>query len=119
MKRALSFFYVFNSVGACWSFATLNPYPSNEHIPFVARIANNNEQLNGLFDNTINEICHNIQAFATSNKSYTYSQMLREEDRVKFFKAMEVEIGNHESRHHWDLRLCKDLPPGAKTIMAI
>ena len=85
----------------------------------MARIANDYEQINGLFDDTINEICHNIQAFATSNESYTYLQMLCEEDQIKFFEAMEVKINDQESHHHWDLMLHKDLPHGAKTIMAI
>ena len=108
MKLALSFFSVFNSVGARWSFANSNPLSNNEHISFVARIANDYEQINGLFDDTINEICHNIQAFATSNESYTYLQMLCEEDQIKFFETMEVKINDQESHHHWDLMLRKD-----------
>ncbi len=73
----------------------------------------------GVFDDTINEICHQVQAYATSNESYTYSQMLREADHTKKFEAMEIEINDHESRRRWTLMLCKELPVGAKTIMAI
>jgi hypothetical protein len=34
----------------------------NEHLLFVAQIANDFEQINGIFDNTINGICHQVQA---------------------------------------------------------
>ncbi len=66
-----------------------------------------------------NAICHQIQAYTTSNESFMYSQMLWEADHTKFFEAIEIKISNHENRRHWDLMLRKDLPLGAKTIMAI
>ena len=53
-------------------------------------------QLNGLFDDTINNLCHQVHAYATSNESFTYSQMLREEDHKQFFEAMEAELSDHE-----------------------
>jgi len=118
-KPHLSFLSVFNSVGARWNFATSNPHSEYEHLSFVARIANDFEQINGLFDDTLNAICHQIQAYTTSNESFTYSQMLRETDHTKFFEAMEIEINDHEGHRHWDLMLRTDLPLGSKTIMAI
>jgi hypothetical protein len=45
--------------------------------------------------------------------------MLCENDRIKFFKAMEVEIRDHKDKCHWTLMLRKDLPVNVKTIMAI
>ena len=95
------------------------PHSDNEHLSFVAKIANDFEQINGLFDDVINEIYHNVQAYTASNKSFTYSQMLHEDDQVKFFEAMEVEVWNHKERNHWTLLLRKDLPADVKTIMAI
>jgi len=136
-KPKLSFLSVFNSVGARWNFATAsnphkqnehislvaatvsNPHSEYEHLSFVARIANDFEQINGLFDDTLNAICYQVQAYTTSNESFTYSQMLREADHTQFFEAMEIEISDHEARRHWDLMLRTDLPIGAKTIMAI
>ncbi len=44
--------------------------------------------------------------------------MLREAYHTVFFEAMEIKNSNHEKRCHWDLILQKDLPLGAKTIMA-
>jgi hypothetical protein len=97
-------------VGVWWNFATAIPLPDNEHFSFVAKIANDFEQINGLFDDTINEIHHHVQACTTSNKFFSYSQMLREDDQVKFFEAMEVKVCDHKERNHWTLMLRKDVP---------
>ncbi len=45
--------------------------------------------------------------------------MLHENDHIKFFKAMEVEIRDHEDRCHWTLMLRKDSPVDVKMMMAI
>jgi hypothetical protein len=45
--------------------------------------------------------------------------MLCENDRIKFFEAMEVKICDYEDRCHWALILHKDVPVNVKTIMAI
>jgi len=62
-KPSLSFLSVSNSVGVRWNFATSNPHSEHEHLSFVARIANDFEQINGLFNDTINAIFHQIQAY--------------------------------------------------------
>jgi hypothetical protein len=99
-KPSQSFLSVFNSVGTQWNFTTLNPHSEHEHLSFVAQIANDFEQINSLFDNTINAKCHQIQAYTTSNESFKYSQMLHEADHTKFFEAMEIEITDHNARRH-------------------
>jgi hypothetical protein len=71
-------------------------------------------QIYGLFDDTINAICHQNQAYNTSNESFTYSQMLWEADHTTFFEAIKIKIGDHEDHRHWDLMLRKDLLLGAK-----
>ena len=45
--------------------------------------------------------------------------MLKEDDHKQFFQAMEVELDDHEQRKHWTVMERKDMPIGAKTIMAI
>ena len=106
-------------VGSLWTFATTSSHYDVETYSFVAKFSNNYDRLNGLFDDTINNICHQIHAYATSNECFTYSQMLREEDNKQFFKAMEVELDDHEVQNHWTLMERNNMPPGAKTIMAI
>ncbi len=81
-------------------FATSIPHSDNEHPPIVTQIADDFEQINGLFDDTTNEICYHIQAYTTLNESFTYSQMLHENDCIKFFEAMEVLIRDHEDCCH-------------------
>jgi hypothetical protein len=102
-----------------WTFATTNSYPVDEQFSFVACFSNYFDWLNGLLDDTSNEICHQIHAYTTSNQSFTYFQMLQQEDFKQFFRAMEVELDNHETCKHWDVMVRKHLPPGAKTIIAI
>jgi hypothetical protein len=98
----------------------MNPHSDYEHLSFVAQIANDFEQINGLFDNTINEIYRHIQAYTQlPMKPPHILRCICEDYHVKFFEAMEVKIDNHETRHNWDLMLHKDLPLGAKTIMTI
>ncbi len=118
-RPRLSFLSVFNLVGSLWTFATTSSHADHETFSFVAQLSNNYDQLNGLFDDTINNLCHQVHAYATSNESFTYSQMLREEDHKQFFEAMEVKLADHEECNHWTLMERKDLPIGTKTIMAI
>jgi hypothetical protein len=120
-KPQLSFLSVFNSVGSFWTFATRDTHSKKEQFSYVAQILHDLDRLNGLFDDTINNICHQIHAFTTSdNECYTYSQMLRQNDYKQFFQAMENKLEDHETRkHYWTLMLGNNMPPGAKTIMAI
>jgi hypothetical protein len=85
-----SFLSNFTSVGYLWTFATTNTYPVDEQFSFVACFSNDFDQLNGLFDDTMNEICHQIHAYTTLNKSFTYLHMLRQEDFKHFFQAMKL-----------------------------
>jgi hypothetical protein len=106
-------------IGSLWTFVTTTSQTDLENFSFAALFSNDYDRLNGLFDDTINDICHQIHVYATSNESFTYSQMLREKDHKQFFKAMEVELADHESRSHWTLMERKDIPIGMKTTMAI
>ena len=82
----------------------------------MAQISNDLDRLNGLFDDTINEICHRIRAFTTSdNETYTYLQMLWQDDHKQFFQAMEDEINDHETCNHWTLMLQSDMHVGTRT----
>jgi hypothetical protein len=118
-RPRLSYLSVFNLIGSLWTFVTTTSQTDLENFSFAALFSNDYDRLNGLFDDTINDICHQIHVYATSNESFTYSQMLREKDHKQFFKAMEVELADHESRSHWTLMERKDIPIGMKTTMAI
>ena len=61
-KPRLAFFSVFCSIGTLWSFATLSmPHFTNGQChSFVARVSNDYERVNGLFDDTINDVIHHV-----------------------------------------------------------
>ncbi len=61
-KQRLSFYSVFNLVGSLWTFAMTSSHYDVETYSFVAEFSNNYDRLNGLFDDTINVICHQIHA---------------------------------------------------------
>ena len=72
-RPRLSYLSVFNLIGSLWTFATTTSQTDLGNFSFAARFSNDYDHLNGLFDDTINDICHQIHAYATSNESFTYS----------------------------------------------
>jgi hypothetical protein len=85
----------------------------------VAQISNDFEQINGLFDDTINDFSRQIMAFTSSNESFTYSQMLCKSNHKQFFEAMEIKLNDHESYKRWTPMIRNNLPIGSKTIVDI
>ena len=118
----LAFLSLLTGVGRLWSFASVSS-PHCDNIgrchSFVARVSNEYERVNGLFDDTINNMLHHVKAFTTGNENFTFNQMLKEDDYRMFFQAMLEEISVHEEREHWTLMNRRDMPSDAKTIMAI
>ena len=45
------------------------------------------------------------------NESYTFQEMMKQDDKIEFITAMLREIDNHESPDHWNLMRSKDIPP--------
>ena len=58
-------------------------------------------------------------ADAVTNDTYALSEMLKQDDVNDFVRAMVKEVQDHEERDHWGLFLRSDMPPRAKTILAI
>ena len=119
--KRLSFYSVFCNIGLLWSFCTTDAphFVHGQCHSYVSRVSNDYERINGLFDDTINDVIHHVKAYTTSNENFTFSQMLKEDDYREFFQAMLDEISVHEERNHWTLMERRDMPIGAKTIMAI
>ena len=92
---------------------------NNECHSFVTRVSNDYERINGLFDDKMNDVMHRVKEFTTGNENFTFNKMLKEDDYRDFFQAMLDEIATHEEREHWTLLDRKEMPIGAKTIMAI
>ena len=120
-KPILEFFSIFCALGSLRTFSTsLSPHFHNKTFHSCkTRVSNDYKRINGIFNDTMNEVCHQVKYFTTSNKAYTYKQMLNEDDFKDFFQAMLEEIEFHKKRDQWTLMERKDLPPGAKNIMDI
>ena len=75
----LEFFSVFCAVGELWSFTTSQcPHFHNGAChSFTSRVSNNYERINGLFYDTMNELCHQVKSYTTPNEAYTYKQILQ------------------------------------------
>ena len=72
------------------------------------RQMNSMQYLNSYYDGTLNLIQSSVlvsSSVGTDNDTYTFSQMLKQEDKHEFIKAMMVEIDDHERRGHWTLMI--------------
>ena len=89
-KPILAFFFIFCEVGALWKFTTsLSPHFHNEAChSFKTRVSNDYKRINGLFDDNMNEVCHQVKYFTTSKEAYTDKQMLNSNYFMDFFQAM-------------------------------
>ena len=70
------------------------------------------EKCNFLFDETLNKI--HPMVFVTNlekNDSYTFQEMMKQDDKTEFITAMSKEIDDHESQDHWNLMRWKNIPP--------
>ena len=65
---------------------SLYPHFHNEaYHSFTTKVSNDYERINGIFYETMNEVFHAVKYFTTSNKTYTYKQMLNENVIKDFF----------------------------------
>jgi hypothetical protein len=72
--------------------------------------------VNTIYDRMINCFSTLAQSSVASNETFSYNQALKQADFCEFIKAMMVEANDHESRSHWTLIKCCNLPPNTKDI---
>ena len=71
--------------------------------------------MNANFDQTLNSIHHMVLAAGqTHNEVYTFKDMLKEDDRADFVRAMAKEIEDHEKRGHCVAVPRLSMPSGTK-----
>ena len=76
--------------------------------------------INTNFDGSLNVLHHMaLTASKANNESYTFREMLKQDDASDFIKAMEKESYDHASRGHWEIVKRSAIPLGTKTIQAI
>ena len=75
---------------------------------------------NQCFNLTLNHL-HPMALLAgkENNETYTFKEMLKQEDAPQFIDAMRKEVQVHEERDHWEIIHRSQLPPGTKTILSI
>ena len=96
---------------------TQNP---DVHVSLFTSMVYHTHLINQHFDGTLNY--YNPLALVTEvadNECYTFKEMLKQEDKNEFIKAMLKEIEDHEDRDHWELFERDKIPSGHKTILAI
>ena len=64
------------------------------------------EQVNENFDQTCNDILYHVHSVAkVSNESYTFKEMLQQDDRQQLVESMQKEINDHSKHEHWEVIL--------------
>ena len=114
--KRLSFFTLFSLVTIGSVFTSLFCNPQTYHDRAMAHMT----LINQHFDGTLNYI-HPL-ALATKNAdndTFTLKEMMKQDDKTDFIKAMMTELMEHESRNHWTVIQRSNLPLEAKTILAI
>ena len=72
------------------------------------------------FDGSINSFAHHLFAAGKeNNETYTFREMLKQDDRDDFIAAMQVEVDAHQMREHWEIIPRSEMPSNMKTIMGI
>ncbi len=71
------------------------------------------------FNSTFNGAFYTVFATSDDNDCYTYSSMLKQDDRGELVKAMLKETAVHEAWKHWLVIKRLDMPTHAKTILSI
>ena len=94
-KRILGLFTLF-----CFGTSqTVKPSTGDQSI--FLRTISHVENCNSLFDETINKI--HPMVFVTNieqNESYTFQEMMKQDDKTEFITAMLKDIDDHESQDH-------------------
>ena len=86
---------------------------------YATKLVHQTQLVNQHFDGTFNYF-HPLAFTETSdNETYTFKEMLQQEDKNEFIKAMLKEVQDHENRNHWHLFERDKIPQGHKTILAI
>ena len=76
-------------------------------------------RLNSHFDCTLNVFSTFAFASAKHNDTYTFKEMMQQEDKGNFMQVMVKEVDDHVERKHWSMIRRTEMPTGMKTILAI
>ena len=108
------------SLFAMTSNLTMPKHRVNKDTTFTQHCMNRFHEVNELYDGTMNEV-HQLMYSTdiSSNECFTFTQAMKQDDKLSFVEAMEKEINDHESRSHWAVVHRDTLPTKARPIKAI
>ena len=87
---------------------------------FTHQVTNRFHEANELYDGTLNEVHHLLYATdISSNKSFTFRNAMKQDDKLAFVDAMEKDISDHKKVGHWSIVHRDTLPNKARPIKAI
>ena len=114
----ITVFARFCAFGVTVAAALSNPVPVFSHGQARVNAALHEcDVINTNFDKSLNHLHHMaLAAGQTHNEVYTFSEMLKQDDRKEFVAAMETEVRAHEEKKHWEVVPRASLPAHVKTI---
>ena len=114
LRDYVSFFTLY-SLAALTSVGTL--FNSPQTVP--SRMMAHMSLVNQHFDGAFNYFHPFALVSTTDNDTFTLKDMLKQDDRADFIKAMVLELDDHESRNHWTLMPRSQILSQAKIILSI
>ena len=93
----------------------------NDQSRYTTKSVNHLQVLNTYYDGTLNLTKNYVMTSLknSDNDVYTFKDMLQQEDKLEFVKAMFEEIDKQNERGRWTIISRREIPRGHKTIMAI
>ena len=62
------------------------------------------QAVNNNVDTLCNDMLHHVFSVAKeANESYTFKEMIQQDDHNQFVEAMTKDIGDHMNRKHWEI----------------
>lgn len=119
VRRMFSLFTACVAYASCLT-STIATDPSLRPKSIIQRIALHTELVNTHFDGTINQLHHAVlSTVAGDNDTYTLKEMLQQDDKNEFIKAMLKEVVDHENRDHWTVMERSAKPKEMKSILSV
>ena len=89
----------------CFGAILTSPKSTMKSAPTTAQSeAHQFQAVNENFYNTCNDMIYHVFSVAKeANESYTFKEMLQQDDRNQFVEAMTKDIGDHTKRKHWEI----------------
>ena len=76
----------------------------NPNATFTEQVMNRFQEVNDLYDGTLNKVHHLFYTTNIStNEIFKFQNAMKQDDKLDFVNAMEKEISDHERGKHWSI----------------